>query len=156
MLVSISEYSKTQKRVIAINTSILCVVFNMATLIPCTGTGKDTPGSVITGEQILLPGRPGHNRFCMVIDNVLNSDECKEWIRIADNVGYKEAVVNIGGGREILDQNYRRGERSIIDDQSMSQLVYKRISAYLPTSYAEALVSIVHCLLNGGTIEISH
>ena len=98
--------------------------------------------SEIRGEQVDLPG-PDKGKFAVVIRNVLSESECQELIARTEAAGYVDAMVNIGGGREMLMTDYRHSKRCIIDDVSYAAELKSRIEDFLPkTKAGRSLVSL--------------
>ena len=67
------------------------------------------------------------------MNNVLSENECSRIIQRSEDVGYKQALVNIGVG-EVLDSDYRNSDRCIIDDVEFAQILFERIKPFLPAS----------------------
>lgn len=65
--------------------------------------------------------------FAVVIPNVFSKEECNDLIARADEAGYEEAMVNIGGGRQQTMQEFRNNDRCIIDDPVLAELMWQRI-----------------------------
>ena len=79
--------------------------------------------------------------FAVVIPNVFSKEECDELIRRADEAGYEEALVNIGGGRQQKMQDFRNNDRCIIDDPAFAQVMWQRVlSECNATNENEAIV----------------
>lgn len=69
----------------------------------------------------------GPNRFAIVIHNVFSSAECQALIERSEINGYGEALVNIGGGRQLKMEDVRNSDRSIIDDPKFAEEMWDRI-----------------------------
>lgn len=86
--------------------------------------------SKITVEEIDLSkylGRDGEGKYVKILRNVLSPAECQRLIELSEQVGYDEALVNIGGGRQKLISDVRNNERCIIDDAELAEAMYERI-----------------------------
>ncbi|OIW23613.1 hypothetical protein CONLIGDRAFT_719229 [Coniochaeta ligniaria NRRL 30616] len=77
--------------------------------------------------------------YAVVLDNVLSQSECETLIRLAEasvtvsERGEKDewqpALVNIGGGFEILSPEYRNSDRIIWDEQTVADRLWERCLA---------------------------
>lgn len=84
---------------------------------------------------------PEHDgRYAVIIDNVLNEEECKQLIHMAelsagayqgeesaDNNGWKPAMVNGGMNMEYLALDYRNSDRIIWDNQEVINRIWERV-----------------------------
>ncbi|KAK0650027.1 hypothetical protein B0T16DRAFT_139288 [Cercophora newfieldiana] len=78
-------------------------------------------------------------RFATVLDHVLSPSECDALVRMAEdsvaNRGksgtrtWSPALVNIGGGREMLDKEYRNSDRIVWDNQEVMNRLWARCTA---------------------------
>jgi len=50
---------------------------------------------------------------CFTIDDVLTPEECQELIELTEEIGYKSATINIGGGKEAILPSYRKSDNCI-------------------------------------------
>lgn len=53
-------------------------------------------------EHLTLPNPDDHGKPAFIIRNVFSSEECAEMLRRTEEIGYVPALVNVGGGREML------------------------------------------------------
>lgn len=86
--------------------------------------------STITVENIDLSkylGHSGEGKYVKILRNVLSPAECQRLIQLSEQVGYDEALVNVGGGRQKLLSDIRNNERCIIDDAQLAEAMYERI-----------------------------
>ena len=74
-------------------------------------------------------------KFCLVIKNVLSEQECKDLIALTEDQGYEPALVNIGGGNQILISDYRNSDRCIIDSPEIAEAIYQRIQKFVPKEF---------------------
>ncbi|CAF4559491.1 unnamed protein product, partial [Didymodactylos carnosus] len=56
-------------------------------------------------------------------------------IHMSEGRGYKPALVNIGGGQEMLMSNFRNNDRCVIDDVNLANEIYRRIKSYIPKEW---------------------
>eukprot|EP01031_Cornospumella_fuschlensis_P026123 gene26124-31544_t len=74
----------------------------------------------------------GHSQFAIVIDNVLSQEECRRWIEETEKAGYGQAMVNVGGGREVLQKDYRNSARCLMDDEARASDLWQRVKHFIP------------------------
>ncbi len=63
--------------------------------------------------------------------HVLTPEECRELIELSEDAGYEAAMVNVGGGRQILIQDYRNSHRAMIDSPELADAIFSRILPHL-------------------------
>eukprot|EP00943_MAST-04B_sp_MAST-4B-sp1_P000730 g730.t1 len=79
----------------------------------------------ITTERIVLPWNK--SKIAFKVRNVLTSEECQTLIKASESGdGYERALVNIGGGRQIMDTDYRDSYRVMIDHPKLSKAIYDK------------------------------
>lgn len=76
---------------------------------------------------------PDRRQFAIVIDNVLTPEECNQWIADTEAMKYEQALVNVGGGRNILITDYRNSLRCIVDDEERAAELWDRIRHFIPS-----------------------
>lgn len=72
--------------------------------------------------------------YAVVLDNVLTPQECELFIRAAEATsldGWERAMVNVGGGRQMLMERTRNCGRIIWDSEELVDRIWKRIE-HLP------------------------
>jgi hypothetical protein len=81
------------------------------------------------------------DEYAVVLDNVLSPSECAQFIKLAEmsqgahadsgeavkNNGWQEAMVNVGGGYEVIIPDYRNSDRIIWDHSEIMNRLWKRI-----------------------------
>ena len=72
------------------------------------------------------------DKLAFVLDNVYTEEECNNLIELTEKTGYETALVNVGGGRQIMMTDVRNSERCIIDSEELAGELFKRIEKYLP------------------------
>lgn len=82
-------------------------------------------------HKIGIPEAHHADKSCFVIKHVLSPDECTNTITRAEEAGFRQALVNVGGG-EMLMQDYRNSDRCIMDDDAFAEAVFDRIKTKLP------------------------
>jgi len=97
----------------------------------------------ITKENLDLGPISENGKLAFLLYNVFSTEECVALIKISEDSGYIDALVNTGDGREMLIKGYRDSMRVLIDDRDFVKILYQRISAYLPNKFMnENLVEI--------------
>ncbi|KAK8071189.1 hypothetical protein PG997_011392 [Apiospora hydei] len=77
--------------------------------------------------------------YAAVLDNVLTPSECATLLQLAessvrdedkaaDGSPWRPAMVNVGGGREVLETSYRNSDRIIWDNQEVVDRLWARIA----------------------------
>lgn len=67
-----------------------------------------------------------------VIDNFLSEFKCDEIIKITENVGFSKALINMGGGKQVLDTSIRDCGRVMIDDVESAKYLAENLKPYVP------------------------
>ena len=87
----------------------------------------------IKWSETALPQHDG--KYAVVLDNVLSRSECEAMLRLAEasvpegdrRCGFwRPALVNIGGGYEVLEPEYRNSDRIIWDQQEVVDRLWGR------------------------------
>lgn len=81
--------------------------------------------------------------FAAMIHDVLSASECQQLIDRSEEVGYENALVNVGNGRQIAMEDVRNSDRCIIDDPDFAELLYQRLLTKL-----ESEPSLLNPLVN--------
>ena len=76
-------------------------------------------------------------KFVMTIKNVLNHRECQSFINLCNELGFEEALLNIGGGKQIKHSGFRQSQRCMIDSSEITQHLYKRMESFIPQYFEE-------------------
>ena len=64
------------------------------------------------------------------VDNFFSEQECKDWIRRSEEIGYEEAKVNLGK-EQVLMKGVRNNERLIYDSDDLAEELWKRVKEYV-------------------------
>ena len=67
------------------------------------------------------------DKFCVVLDNILTTEECKNLIELSERRDYEKALVNVGRGNQELMQDVRNNDRCIYDDPHVVEQIWQRI-----------------------------
>ncbi|KAK4113556.1 hypothetical protein N656DRAFT_778347 [Canariomyces notabilis] len=111
-----------------------------------TSPATDSPGPVTT-TQIHWPSTPlaqYGDAYAVVLDNVLSPSECATLLALAEasvprnedggggddggggNDPWQPALVNVGGGYEVLTREYRNSDRIVWDCQEVVDRIWRR------------------------------
>lgn len=82
--------------------------------------------------NIELPGLHQADKLAFYVDNVFTKEECDEFIRQAEEIGFTMALLNVGGGREKLAPDVRNNSRCYIDSFEESERIWERIKQFVP------------------------
>lgn len=86
----------------------------------------------ITVVEVDLPP-PAQSKFAIVLENVFSREECAELVEWTENqLEWSPAMLNIGGGNQVLDLDNRKHDRAIYDTKFISSYIFERIKKYLP------------------------
>jgi hypothetical protein len=112
--------------------------------VPVTSAlSPDFDSSKIIKDDLDLRPVSAEGKLAFLLHNVFTPEECKALIKISEDTGYSPALVNIGGGRQVLMKGYRDSSRVVIDDHEFVRCLLTRISTFLPQSFkGESLVEI--------------
>ncbi|ORY68931.1 uncharacterized protein BCR38DRAFT_316565, partial [Pseudomassariella vexata] len=103
--------------------------------------------------------------YAIILDHVLSPSECTTLLRLAESSvllqdhtsgtsPWKPAMVNIGGGFEILEPEYRNSDRIIWDQQEIVDRIWTRITAQVP-EVMEQLGYFNEAQFLGGKVPLS-
>eukprot|EP01033_Poteriospumella_lacustris_P007967 gene7967-5733_t len=71
-------------------------------------------------------------QVAMVIDNILSQEECARWIAETEARGYEQALLNVGGGQQILVTEVRKSLRCTVTDFDRVAELWQRVQPFLP------------------------
>lgn len=81
--------------------------------------------------------------YAIVLDNVLSPEECDQLLQAAEattNGKWEEAMVNAGGGRQLLATDVRNSGRIIWDSHTVTQRIWDRVKPYLESRLSDDAV----------------
>ncbi|XP_006813613.1 uncharacterized protein LOC102806073 [Saccoglossus kowalevskii] len=82
--------------------------------------------------DIELPGYIQSDKLAFYIDNVFTKQECDEFIRKSEEIGFTMAKINIGRGRQKSAPEVRNNSRCYIDSFEESENIWERIKQFVP------------------------
>jgi hypothetical protein len=91
----------------------------------------DCRSEVIDFSKTQLPEYSG--LFALLIYNLLTPTECNELLDAAQSTSkWEQALVNVGGGHQVLITEARKCDRIILDDEILAKRLLDRILPHLP------------------------
>ncbi|XP_045202904.2 uncharacterized protein LOC123556340 [Mercenaria mercenaria] len=101
----------------------------------CKNENKnDRDNTGITREDITLP-ECFKGKLAFVLRNVFSDKECKDYIKKTEKMGYEDALVNVGGGRQRMMKDVRNNTRCIWDSFEEADRIWQRIKKYIPETW---------------------
>ncbi|OQE39302.1 hypothetical protein PENCOP_c007G05082 [Penicillium coprophilum] len=89
-----------------------------------------------------IPSYKGH--FAAIVDNILTESECKELLRLAEQStrtqlpdstlsapAWKHAMINAGGGRQVMSVDSRKSGRIILDSHDLAGRILDRLMPFI-------------------------
>jgi len=70
--------------------------------------------------------------FARVVQGVLTEAQCAQLLECVNQKGFTPALVNIGGGRQLLERSYRDGHRCIVDCPELAAWLFAALREHLP------------------------
>lgn len=67
-----------------------------------------------------------------VVENFFTPSECQEWIEFAENIGFEDAPISIGVGKEEIYKDIRNNNRAMVDDEERAFLLWERAKEHVP------------------------
>jgi hypothetical protein len=74
----------------------------------------------------------GSSAFAGIIRNVFTRSECEQMIALTERLGYEEALVNVGYGRQMFMPDIRKGWRCIVDSHMYAEELWQRVKSLIP------------------------
>merc|ERR1712012_908236 len=90
---------------------------------------------VIVRTEIRLPA--DETKLAFLLDNVLTDDECRTLIKETESIGYEPALLNIGGGNQVLETGVRNSERCILDSKERAAWIWDRLRPFVPRKWKD-------------------
>ncbi|KAK6192503.1 hypothetical protein SNE40_003956 [Patella caerulea] len=88
----------------------------------------------IVKQDIKLPGE-FKERLAFSLYNVFTPQECQEFIDKTEEMGYEAALLNIGGGVQILETSVRNNTRCIWDSKEQTDILWSRVKKYVCSEF---------------------
>lgn len=72
-------------------------------------------------------------KYAVVIEGVLSPEECIQFVSAAEKNGaWEKAMINVGGGMQVLNEDARKCDRIIWDDQDIMDRLWARVEPLVP------------------------
>lgn len=98
---------------------------------------KNFDATKITKENLDLSSIGEEGRLAFLLHGVFTPEECERLIKISEDTGYTQALVDVGGGKQMLIKGYRDGLRVLIDDPYFVRRLLQRISPFIPETFGD-------------------
>jgi hypothetical protein len=77
------------------------------------------------------------------VENFFSSEECKEYIEFAESIGFCDAPINTGFGKQEVIDKVRNNERAMVDDEERASFIWQRAKEHLPkTLYSRVALGL--------------
>lgn len=94
---------------------------------------NERPKTAVTVRNLTLPDEV-RDQKAYVLEDVFTEEECLEMITWTEkNLDYEAALINLGMGEQILNQDARNHLRAMYDSHEMSKIMFDRIREHLPS-----------------------
>ncbi|KXS18900.1 hypothetical protein M427DRAFT_29357 [Gonapodya prolifera JEL478] len=85
---------------------------------------------------------PGDPRIALVVDNLVTPQECMALIQNTERLGYSAALLNVGGGLQLLATDVRKSSRRVVDSQPLASALFQRVASYVPAIPGRNIVGL--------------
>lgn len=75
------------------------------------------------------------SKTALKLPQIFSAEECRSLIDATESLGYGDALVNIGYGRQILETEIRNSSRCMVDSTALACCIFDRISQWLPPTW---------------------
>mmetsp|Transcript_29103 Transcript_29103/g.40237 ORF Transcript_29103/g.40237 Transcript_29103/m.40237 type:complete len:227 (+) Transcript_29103:117-797(+) len=93
------------------------------------------------GVDLKLTNSFGDKFLALVVDNVFSKEECEMIIKTTEERGFSKALVNVGGGRQVLMDDYRSSDRCMSDDKEFAEHLFERLKDFIPAVFSRKEVA---------------
>lgn len=69
-----------------------------------------------------------------LLHGFFSPDECAEYVRLSEGVGYDDAPISTGRGA-VIRKDVRNNDRVMIDDPTLAAVLYDRAEPFLPANF---------------------
>ncbi|MEZ5428397.1 MAG: 2OG-Fe(II) oxygenase [Pyrinomonadaceae bacterium] len=66
------------------------------------------------------------------VENFFSAEECAEWIGFAEDLGFGDAPISVGFGKESIRKDIRNNDRVMIDDEERALILWQKAREHLP------------------------
>eukprot|EP01065_Artemidia_motanka_P011007 TRINITY_DN1592_c0_g2_i1.p1 TRINITY_DN1592_c0_g2~~TRINITY_DN1592_c0_g2_i1.p1 ORF type:complete len:337 (+),score=77.95 TRINITY_DN1592_c0_g2_i1:69-1013(+) len=89
-------------------------------------------------EEIDCCGNGERGSFARIVRGVLTEDQCAALIHAVNEKGFTPALLNIGGGRQVLSPGHRDGHRVIVDSPELTKWLMQVLRPHIPETLGGA------------------
>lgn len=75
---------------------------------------------------------PVPSKVAFTVPSCFSPEECEELVALSEEGGFEDALVNVGGGRQMLIPEVRKSSRHIRDDALLADKIWQRIKHLVP------------------------
>ncbi|CAF4083827.1 unnamed protein product [Rotaria sp. Silwood2] len=97
----------------------------------------------VVKNRIHLPNKQDYEKLAFTLSHIFSPEECQEWIKMSEEIGYSIALLNVGGDREIFAPKYRDSSRCLIDSSELAQKLFLRLEPFLPRTWKNGQFELV-------------
>lgn len=97
-------------------------------------------------EELQLPKNKPPQSFARIVHNVLSEEDCAALIHAVNIKGFTPALLNVGGGMQMLQPLHRDGFRVIVDSEPLTAWLLDVLRPYLPETIRNAGMKQLHSL----------
>lgn len=73
-----------------------------------------------------------YGNHIITIDDILTTEQIKNFVDLTENMGYEKATVNVAKGIHVLQPKLRNNARVNIEDVELANYIYNEIKKYIP------------------------
>ena len=86
-------------------------------------------GQLTVVEEVDVSAWEGRGKFACIVHGLFTPQECEELVVRSEAEGYGKALINVGGGQQVIMEDYRKSSRCIIDDPTFAEELWQRVKA---------------------------
>jgi hypothetical protein len=83
-------------------------------------------------SKVPLLRKSDSSKFAIVVKNVFSREECAVMVQETESKGYEVSLLNIGGGKQLLDADRRRSSCCTIDNPDQAAEIWDRVKEHVP------------------------
>jgi predicted 2-oxoglutarate/Fe(II)-dependent dioxygenase YbiX len=78
----------------------------------------------------------------MVFEDVYTKEECQQWLEAIADKPFERALINIGFGKQALDEEVRFHDRWMVDDKDKAEEIWGRIKDVVAKEFRNSDVAV--------------
>lgn len=67
-----------------------------------------------------------------VVKNLFSTEQCLEWITLCEKLGFDDAPISVGAGKESVRKDVRNNSRAMVDDDDLAFEIWQPAKEHLP------------------------